>query len=145
MLTEVQKKLVQDSWAKVEPIAPTAASLFYAKLFELDPSLKPLFKGDLTEQGAKLMKTLAVAVGSLNKLDGLVPVLQQLGRRHKNYGVLPPHYDTVAVTLLDTLDKGLGDAFTPDVKDAWVAIYGVVSSTMIAAASDDSSDQAAAH
>lgn len=134
MLTAEQKTLVKDSWAKVVPIAPTAASLFYAKLFELDPSVKPLFKGDIKEQGAKLMKTLGIAVNSLDNLDALVPVLQQLGRRHKDWGVKPPHYDTVAGALLDTLEKGLGDGFTPAVKGAWVAVYGIVSSTMIAAA-----------
>jgi methyl-accepting chemotaxis protein len=143
MLTEEQKKLVQDSWAKVEPIAPVAADLFYSRLFELDPSLKPLFKGNLEDQGAKLMKTLNVAVGSLNDLDGLAPVLQDLGKRHKGYGVLPLHYDTVAVALLDTLSKGLGAGFTPPVKDAWVAVYGIVSSTMIAA-SEEPVAQAAA-
>lgn len=136
MLTDTQKNLVTNSWAKVEPIADTAATLFYGKLFELDPGLKPLFKGDMKEQGAKLMKTLTIAVKSLDKLDVLVPVLQQLGRRHKDYGVKPSHYDTVAAALLDTLAKGLGDGFTPDTKDAWVAVYGVVSSTMIAAAAE---------
>jgi hemoglobin-like flavoprotein len=136
MFTETQKDLVKDSWAQVEPIADTAAELFYGKLFELDPALKPLFKGDIKEQGAKLMKTLTVAVKSLDKLDGLVPVLQQLGRRHRDYGVVPAHYDVVAVALLDTLAKGLGDGFTPATKDAWVAVYGVVSATMIDAAAD---------
>lgn len=136
MLTEEQKTLVKDSWAKVEPISDTAADLFYTKLFELDPSVRPMFTTDLKEQGAKLMKTLTVAVKSLDKLDTLVPVLQQLGKRHKDYGVKPEHYGTVGTALLDTLSKGLGDSFTPATKDAWVAVYGVVSSTMIAAAED---------
>lgn len=136
MFTETQKTLVKDSWEKVVPIADTAAQLFYSKLFELDPSLEPLFKGDMKEQGAKLMKTLGIAVKSLDKLDTLVPILQDLGRRHKDWGVVPAHYQTVAVALLDTLGKGLGDGFTPDTKDAWVAVYGVVSSTMIAAAEE---------
>lgn len=136
MFTETQKTLVKDSWEKVVPIADTAAQLFYSKLFELDPGLEPLFKGDMKEQGAKLMKTLGIAVKSLDKLDALVPVLQDLGRRHKDWGVVPEHYQTVAVALLDTLGKGLGDGFTPDTKDAWVAVYGVVSSTMIAAAEE---------
>ena len=136
MLTETEKTLVKDSWEKVVPIADTAAQLFYAKLFELDPSLESMFKGDMKEQGAKLMKTLGIAIKSLDKLDVLVPVLQDLGRRHKDYGVLPAHYQTVATALLDTLGKGLGDGFTPQTKNAWVAMYGVVSSTMIAAAEE---------
>jgi hemoglobin-like flavoprotein len=143
MLTEEQKKLVARSWAKVEPIADTAADLFYAKLYELDPSLRPLFKGDIKQQGAKLMKTLTLAVNSLGNLDGLVPVLQQLGKRHKDYGVASAHYGTVATALLDTLDEGLGDDFTPATKDAWVAVYGLVSSVMIAAANDDQAVAAA--
>ncbi len=131
MVTEAQKDLVQSSWAKVEPIAADAAKLFYAKLFELDPAVKPLFKANLEDQGAKLMKTLTLAVKGLNNLDRLVPVVQDLGKRHKDYGVLPQHYDTVAAALLDTLEKGLGDAWTPETKDAWVAVYTVLSKTMI--------------
>ncbi len=137
MVTEAQKDLVQSSWAKVEPIADDAAKLFYAKLFELDPSVKPLFKSDLSAQGAKLMKTITLAVNSLNNLDRLVPIVEDLGRRHKDYGVLPKHYDTVAVALLDTLGKGLGDDFTPETKDAWVAVYTVLSTTMQGAAKYD--------
>jgi methyl-accepting chemotaxis protein len=136
MLTNEQKTLVTESWAKVEPISETAADLFYAKLFELDPSVRPLFKGDIKAQGVKLMQTLTVAVKSLDKLDTLVPVLQQLGKRHKDYGVKTEHYGTVATALLDTLGKGLGPAFTPATKDAWVAVYGIVSSVMIAAADE---------
>ncbi len=133
MVTEAQKELVQSSWSKVEPIAADAAKLFYAKLFELDPEVKPLFKTDLTAQGAKLMKTLSLAVNGLNNLERLVPVVQDLGKRHKDYGVLPKHYETVAAALLDTLEKGLGDDFTPETKDAWVAVYTVLSTTMIEA------------
>ncbi len=135
MLTEQQKSLVQSSWAKVAPISETAAQLFYSKLFELDPAVKPLFKStDLKEQGEKLMKTLTLAVNSLNNLETLVPIVQQLGKRHKEYGVTPSHYDTVAAALLDTLSKGLGDDFTPDTKAAWVETYTVLSKTMIDAA-----------
>jgi hemoglobin-like flavoprotein len=135
MLTEEQKALVQSSWAKVAPISETAAELFYSKLFELDPAVKPLFKAaSLKEQGEKLMKTLTIAVNSLNNLDALVPIVQQLGKRHKTYGVLPSHYDTVAAALLDTLAKGLGDDFTAETKAAWVETYTVLSKTMIDAA-----------
>ena len=133
-MTEEEKQLVKSSWAKVLPIADTAASLFYGKLFELDPSLKPLFQGDMKEQGAKLMKTIGIAVNSLDRLDQVVPVVKALGKKHKDYGVLPTHYDTVASALLDTLAKGLGDGFTPDTKVAWTKTYGVLSTTMIEAA-----------
>ena len=134
MITNDQKLLVQGSWAKVAPISEDAAKLFYAKLFELDPEVKPLFKTDLKSQGEKLMKMLGMAVNGLNNLDRLVPIVQDLGKRHKNYGVLPKHYDTVAAALLDTLEKGLGDDFTPETKQAWVAVYTVLSTTMVTAA-----------
>jgi hemoglobin-like flavoprotein len=134
VMTAEQKRLVQASFAKVEPIAGTAASLFYQRLFELDPTLRPMFKGDMTEQGQKLMRMIGMAVNGLDRLDELVPVVEQLGTRHASYGVVDSHYDTVAQALIWTLDRGLGDAFTPPVRDAWVAVYGVLATTMKQAA-----------
>ncbi|MBD2858143.1 hemin receptor [Spongiibacter sp. KMU-158] len=133
-MTPEQKELVQSSFDKVEPIADVAAEIFYARLFELDPSLKPLFSGDMAEQGKKLMTMLGTAVRALDNLEALVPVVQRLGERHVSYGVEAAHYATVGQALLDTLAKGLGDDFTPEVKEAWGVVYGVLSSTMIAAA-----------
>ena len=135
-ISTTQKQLVQMSFTKVAPIAEAAAELFYNKLFELDPSLKALFKGDMKEQGRKLMATLKVAVAGLDNLKRLVPVLQDLGRRHAGYGVKDAHYGTVAEALLWTLKQGLKDEFTPEVKDAWTAVYTVLAQTMIAAAKD---------
>ncbi len=135
-MTPEQKQLVQSSFAKVAPIADQAAALFYGRLFELDPALKPMFKGDISEQGRKLMSTLGVAVGSLDNLDALMPVLQNLGRGHVAYGVQDSHYDTVGAALLWTLEQGLGDGFTPDVKDAWTEVYTIVATVMKAAAAD---------
>lgn len=123
--------LVQDSWKQVAGIAPQAAALFYQNLFEADPSLKPLFRGDMTEQGKKLMQMIGAAVGKLNDLDTLVPVLQGLAIRHDGYGVKESHYQTVGGALLKTLEQGLGDAFTADVKDAWASVYGTMSNVMI--------------
>jgi hemoglobin-like flavoprotein len=114
-----QKALVQQSFAAVLAIEETAAALFYARLFELDPSLKPMFKGNLKDQGKKLMATLKVCVVGLSRLDQLLPAVQALGRRHVDYGVTDAHYDTVASALLWTLEKGLGDAFTPECREAW--------------------------
>lgn len=135
MLPE-QKKLVQESFAQVAPIADQAAALFYQRLFELDPSLKGLFIGDIKEQGRKLMQMIGVAVDGLDDLDALVPAVQELGRRHAGYGVEDAHYDTVAVALLWTLRQGLGDKFTPDVEQAWVDVYGVLATTMKRAAAE---------
>lgn len=129
-------ELVKGSWAKVTPIAETAAELFYGKLFELDPALKSLFKGDMKEQGRKLMAMINTAVNALDRLEAVVPAVQDLGRRHVGYGVKDSDYDTVGAALLWTLEQGLGDAFTPDVKTAWADTYGLLASTMKAAAAE---------
>jgi hemoglobin-like flavoprotein len=129
-----QIKLVQDSFAKVVPIADTAAALFYGKLFELDPAVKPLFKGDMVAQGKLLMQMIGTAVGALERLDTIVPAVQALGKRHAGYGVTAAHYDTVGAALLWTLEQGLGAGFTPEVKAAWGDTYGTLASVMKAAA-----------
>ena len=118
------------------PIADQAAKLFYGKLFELDPSLKPLFKSDIEEQGRKLMQMINTAVGSLTKLEELIPAVQALGKRHSSYGVIDEHYATVGSALLWTLEKGLGEAFTPEVNEAWTETYNVLATTMKTAAAE---------
>jgi hemoglobin-like flavoprotein len=130
MLTPEQVALVRETWAQVVPIADKAAELFYGKLFELDPALKPLFKGDMTEQGQKLTKMIGIAVDHLDKLDEIVPAVQDLGVRHLDYGVKNSHYDTVGEALLWTLGQGLGDAFTTEVMNAWTDVYTLLASTM---------------
>jgi hemoglobin-like flavoprotein len=135
-MTPEQALLVKNSWAKVLPISDKAAELFYGKLFELDPQIKPLFKGDMTEQGKKLMKMINTAVNALDRLEAIVPAVQQLGVRHVGYGVKDKDYDTVGAALLWTLEQGLGDAFTSDVKDAWATVYGVLAGTMKSAAAE---------
>jgi len=133
MLTDTQIQLVTDSWQKVLPIKETAAELFYGRLFELDPSLQALFKGDMKEQGERLMNMINIAVNALNRLEDVVPAIQAMGRRHKDYGVQRAHYDTVAQALLWTLGQGLGPAFTAEVKDAWTQVYTLLATTMIEA------------
>ena len=134
MMTPRQIELVQGSFAQVAPIADQAAALFYHNLFSADPSLKPLFKGDMQAQGQKLMQMIGVAVGKLNELEVLVPVLQRLGERHADYGVEDDHYATVGSALLQTLSQGLADAFTEEVEEAWGTAYGLMANTMIEAA-----------
>jgi nitric oxide dioxygenase len=121
--------LVQQSWQQVEPIADTAAQLFYGRLFELAPDVRPLF-GDMEQQGRKLMQMISTVVRGLDRLERIVPAVQQLGARHAGYGVQPEHYDVVGAALLWTLEQGLGEAFTPSVRTAWTAAYGVLASTM---------------
>ena len=129
-MTPDQKRLVQHTFEQVVPIADTAAELFYTRLFELDPSLRALFHGDMHEQGRKLMQMLTVAVRGLDRLDTLVPAVRALGRRHVGYGVLPEHFETVGAALLWTLGRGLGPSFTPEAQDAWAAVYDVVAGQM---------------
>jgi hemoglobin-like flavoprotein len=129
-VTPQQIELVQASWKQVVPVAETAAQMFYGRLFFLDPSLRALFLGDMREQGRKVMAMLSYTVNGLTRLEVLLPAIRALGRRHATYGVRPEHYYTVGAALLWTLEQGLGAAFTPAVREAWVAAYGVLASTM---------------
>ncbi len=129
-MTPSQIRLVQDTFARVAPVAENAAELFYARLLFLDPTLKSLFRGDLQQQGCMLMQTLALAVRSLQNPAPLVPALEQMGRRHAGYGVTEAHYDTVAAALLWTLEQGLADAWTPAAVDAWTAAYSLLADVM---------------
>jgi hemoglobin-like flavoprotein len=130
-MTPEHKKLVKDSWEKVLPIKETAAELFYARLFESYPELRPLFKGDMKEQGRKLMAMLNTAVNSLDNIEALIEPLKQSGKAHAGYGVKAEDYQKVGDSFLWTLEKGLGDAFTPDVKEAWTVVYTTVAGVMI--------------
>lgn len=135
-MTAAEITLVQDSFRKVAPIADQAASLFYARLFELDPALRSLFHGDMADQGRKLMQMLGMAVGGLDRLDQLVPAVRQLGLRHAGYQVREEHYETVGEALLWTLGRGLGPAFTPEMQAAWAKVYWTLAETMKAGARD---------
>ena len=130
-MTPKQKQLVQNSWEKVLPISEAAAALFYGRLFELDPSTRPLFKHtNMPEQRKKLMNMIGAAVNGLNAIDQLIPAVSNLGRRHMAYGVTDEHYTTVGKALIWTLEQGLGADFTPEVKEAWTTVYGLLADTM---------------
>jgi hemoglobin-like flavoprotein len=133
-VTPDQIEVVQTSFAEVLPISEQASEIFYARLFELAPSVRALFKGDMTEQGRKLMAMLTTVVSLLDKPEVLVPAAQRLAQRHVGYGAQPAHYAIVGEALIDTLAKGLGAEFTPATRTAWLAAYGLLSSVMIAAA-----------
>lgn len=132
-MTPEQIDLVQSSFKKVVPIADTAADIFYDRLFEIAPQVRPLFPDDMSDQKKKLMQMLAVAVNGLTKLDEILPAVKDLGARHNGYDVTPAHYESVGEALIFTLGKGLGDDFTDDVKDAWVETYGTLAGVMIEA------------
>lgn len=136
-MTPEQKVLVQETWRQVVPIADVAASLFYGRLFRIDPSTRDLFAGvDLERQQKKLVRALAMVVGALDRIEALVPTLEDLGRRHSGYGVTDAHYDSVGAAFLWTLEQGLCDAWTAEVKEAWTAAYGLLAGTMRDAANE---------
>lgn len=132
-----QIEMVSSSWKQVLPISEKAAELFYGRLFELDPELKPMFNGDMTEQGRKLMSMINTAVNNIANVEKITPALQDLGKRHVDYGVTDKHYATVASALLWTLEQGLGDAFDEDLKEAWTITYTTLAGVMIEAANTE--------
>src|ERR1700738_3367526 len=127
-------KLVQESLSRVAPISEQAAVIFYDRLFEVAPTVRAMFPNDMAEQRKKLMATLAVAVNALGNLEAVLPAASALAKRHVGYGAKPEHYPVVGGALLWTLEKGLGEAWTPELGDAWTAAYGTLSGYMISEA-----------
>ena len=136
-MTPQQIKLVQNSFAQVAPIATIAADLFYGRLIEIAPQVRRMFPQEMAEQKKKLMAMLGTVVNGLSRLDTLMPAVRALGKRHAAYDVHEEHFAPVGAALLWTLEQGLGDDFTPEVKDAWATAYGVLSSVMIQAANEE--------
>lgn len=130
-MTSEQINLVRTSFEKIAPIAEKAAALFYAELFDLNPQLRRLFKGDIYEQGKKLMQVIGYAVENLEQIDRILPQVRALGARHGGYGIEDRDYETVSAALLRTLEKALGGAFTAATRAAWAATYKLLSETMI--------------
>ena len=133
-MTSDQVQLVQQSFAKVAPISEQASVIFYDRLFEVAPSVRAMFPDDMTGQRKKLMATLAVVVNGLTNLDAVLPAASALAKRHVSYGAKPEHYPVVGGALLWTLEKGLGEGWTPEVASAWTAAYGTLSGYMISEA-----------
>jgi hemoglobin-like flavoprotein len=133
-MTPDQVKIVQDSFAKVAPIADQAATMFYDRLFEVAPSVRAMFPSDLTGQRKKLIATLAVVVNGLSNLESVLPAVSALAIRHVAYGAKAEHYPVVGSALLWTLEQGLGEAWTAEVAAAWTAAYGTLSGYMISEA-----------
>jgi nitric oxide dioxygenase len=130
-MTPRQIELVKTSFAKIAPLKDQAAELFYCRLFELDPSLRLMFRSDMTEQKQKLMIAIAMVVAALDKLETILPSVKELGRRHHEYGVQKRHYDVVGAALLWTLEIGLGNGWTRELSDAWATAYTALATVMI--------------
>lgn len=135
-MTPEKVKMVQDSFAKVAPIADKAADIFYDRLFEVAPDVRPMFPADMSRQKEVLMQTLGTAVQNLHQVEEILPVVKELGVRHVGYGVKDEHYDTVGGALLYTLEKGLGDDWNDELKEAWTETYGTVAGVMKSAAAE---------
>ena len=136
-MNEKQIQLVQKSFKLVKPIAHEAAGMFYGRLFELDPSLRAYFKDDLSEQQDKLATALEFAISGLNEPETILPEVEALGYRHGTYGVRPEHYHLAGGALMWTLGQGLGDQFTEDLEEAWLAAYNLLVNTMMAGADQE--------
>jgi hemoglobin-like flavoprotein len=139
-MTPEQVARVQQSFAKVAPISEAAAVMFYDRLFEVAPAVKPMFPADMTEQRKKLMATLAVVVNGLSNLESILPAASALATRHVAYGAKPEHYPVVGAALLWTLEKGLGEAWSPDLAAAWSAAYATLSGYMISVAYSEAAE-----
>jgi hemoglobin-like flavoprotein len=130
-LTEQHKLIVKTTFRKIVPISEKTVRSFYDRLFELDPPARALFKGDIKEQGRKFIQMLAVIVGGLDRIDEIVPAVEKLAIRHRRYGVTNEQYSTVGEALLWSLENALGADFTPEVKEAWQALYEELANTAI--------------
>jgi hemoglobin-like flavoprotein len=115
--------LVQASWSTLASRPQQAAETFYRRLFEVYPEVRPLFKGEMDEQGEKLMRMIGKAVAALDDLEPLDRVIKMMGARHSGYGVHDDDYEKLAEALFWTLEQGLGDDFTPATRAAWVSVY----------------------
>ena len=135
-MTQQQIALVQRSWADVLPFSRQAGLMFYDKLFQVAPGVRHLFKEDISEQANKLVTILGYVVSKLRHMEELLPEVQKLGRRHNGYGAEPAHYEVVGQCLVATLKEGLGDAWTPEVQDAWITAYNTLKNVMIVAQAD---------
>lgn len=128
-----QKQLVQQTLRQIAPLAETASALFYMRLFELDPSLRAVFTPDLQVQSRKLLSMIAYNRDGLEYSETLILSLTQLGRRFAENGLIPSDYETIGNALLWTLARGLGAAFTAEVREAWEVVYGLLSEVAIEA------------
>jgi hemoglobin-like flavoprotein len=129
MLTTYQKELVQTSFAKVLNRGDHAATLFYKRLLELDPTFQTVLSGNMRDHSRKLIGMGTIAVGLLDHLDDLIPAVKRLEERHVSIRLCPEHYAIIGAALLCTLERTLGVDFTAEIRDAWMAIYSMITET----------------
>ena len=130
-LSPAHRERVKSSWQHVVPIAGQAADIFYERLFAANPAIAVMFRRtDMREQKNKLIHALCAVVDSLERLEDMFPLLAELGQRHTGYGVQPAHYQQVGAALIETLEAGLAERWTEELKEAWIALYEIVSGVM---------------
>jgi hemoglobin-like flavoprotein len=132
-MTARQIQLVKESWSYVIVKSNEAGQLFYSRLFEVAPAVRPMFKGDVKEQSRKLMSMVTLVVSKLDKLDQVINEVKALGARHNKYGTKSEHYAVVGECLIWTLSQGLGDRWNKETEEAWLQAYTVLSGAMIQA------------
>jgi len=133
-LQDDEVDLVRGSFWHVSRMGQETAAMFYDRLFEIAPQVRPLFPADLTEQGTKLMSMLGSIVARLHDHEVLFPMVEDLARRHVAYGAQPAHYEAVGTALMAALARTLGDRFTPEVEAAWRSAFDALARTMVEAA-----------
>lgn len=126
-----QIKLVKETWGFIIAKSDKAGDLFYTRLFEVAPGVKPLFKNDIRLQARKLMAMVTYIVTKLDKLDVILPEIKSLAQRHKKYGAMKDHYAVVGECLIHTLKTGMGDRWNAEIEAAWIAVYKVLAAAMI--------------
>lgn len=131
MFTDREIEIVRSTWTSAGADPDAAAALFYGKLFEEAPAVKPLFTADMTEQGRKLMQMISIAVNNMERVEEIVPALVALGERHEEYGAQPEHYPVVGAVLIDTLRTALGEGWSDEAEAAWSKTYDALASVML--------------
>jgi NAD(P)H-flavin reductase/hemoglobin-like flavoprotein len=126
--------VLKGSWAKVAAFGDDVPLYFYSHLFLGHPEVRSMFPIQMSGQRDKLVAALGAVVSSVDELDKVVPLLEQLGRDHRRFEVITEHYTAVGASLLAMLKKFLGPLWTPDLADAWVQAYGLVAKVMVSAA-----------
>jgi hemoglobin-like flavoprotein len=130
-MTDSNILAVKNSWSYIMFQSEEFSGLFYQKLFELNPSLRHLFKGNIEEQGSKLMRMLTMIIARLQRLQDIETEVKALGHRHVGYGTRPEHYQTVGQALLWSLENALGDRWSEETRKAWTEAYTIMANTML--------------
>ena len=133
-MTPEQVDLVRKSFDALWPVRRRLADLFYGRFFELAPDARALFSQDIARQQLKLMDMIAAIVGALDKREIFQSLISHSGRQHAQFGAKGSHFIAFGDALIWSLEQQFGAGFTPELKQAWITLYGAVQKEMISAA-----------